>query len=123
MARPIRISGERLSVVTPVGPNHFRQQRDRQVDAVLHQHLRHVEVDARLKRHRQAVAAVVRTLRRHVHDPFDAVDLLLDRRGDRIGDFLGARPGIIAGDLHGRRRDRRKLGQRQREDATPPRPA
>ena len=108
--------GRALERGHPGGSNHFRQQGHRQVDAVLHQHLRHVEVDPRLERHRQAVTAVVRALRRHVHDPFDAVDLLLDGRGDRIRHFFRARAGIIAGHLHGRRRDRGKLSQRQRKD-------
>ena len=43
---PIRMSGERLSVVTPVCLMTSGSERHGQVDAVLHQHLGHVQVDA-----------------------------------------------------------------------------
>ena len=57
----------------------------------------------------QRVAAVARALRGHVEHVLDAVDLLLDRRGDRLGHDLGAGPGVVAVDLDGRRGDRRVL--------------
>ena len=68
----------------------------RKGDAVLHQHLGHVEVDAVLEGDGQGVGAVVGALRGHVHHALDAVDLLLDRRGDGVGDDLGAGAGILA---------------------------
>ena len=75
--------------------------------AVLHQHLGHVQVDAGLERDGQRVGAVVGALRRHVHHVLDAVDLLLDRRGDGVGDDLGVGAGIDGRDLDRRRRDLR----------------
>jgi hypothetical protein len=60
----------------------FRQLRQGDGHAVLHQHLRGVEVGAELEGDRQHHLAVVGALRRHVEHVLDAVDLLLDRRGD-----------------------------------------
>ena len=40
-------------------PDHFRQRRQSQAHAVLHQHLGHVQIDAVLERDGQAVGAVV----------------------------------------------------------------
>ena len=96
-----------LRVVTPVCLITSGSVRQGQADAVLHQHLGHVQVDAVLERDGQVVRAVVGALRRHVQHVLDAVDLLLDRRGHGLGDDLGAGAGIVAVDLHGRRRDRR----------------
>ncbi len=84
--------------------------------AVLHQHLRDVEVAARLEGHRQRVVAVVGALRGHVHHVLDAVDLLLNRGRDRIGDHLGIGPWIRRRHLDRGRRDLRVLRDRQRED-------
>ena len=72
------------------------QRRQRQADAILHQHLRHVQIDAVLERDRQVVGAVVGAARGHVEHALDAVDLLLDRRGHRAGHVLGAGAGIVA---------------------------
>ena len=91
-----RMSGDRFLVVTPVCLDHVGQQRHGQADAVLHQHLGQVQVDAVLEGDRQGVGAVVGALRRHVHHVLDAVDLLLDRRGDRLGDHLRAGAGVLA---------------------------
>ena len=96
--------------------NDFRQLRNGQVDAVLHQHLGHVDIDAVMERDGQIVAAVVGALRRHVHHGFDAVDLLFDGRRHRIGDLVGVGAGIVARDLHGRRRDLWELRQGQGEE-------
>ena len=89
------------------------QTGHRQVDAVLHEHLRHVEVRAQLERDRQVVAAVVRALRRHVQHALDAVHLLLDRGGNGVAHDLRAGSRIGARDLHRRRRDFGVLGDRQ----------
>ena len=52
-----------------------------------------------------------------VDHPLDAVELLLDRRGDRLGDGLSVGAGEGGGHLHLRRRDLGILGDRQQEDA------
>jgi hypothetical protein len=93
--------------------------RQGEADPVLHQDLRHVQVDAVPEGDRQVVGAVVGALRGHVHHALDAVDLLLDRGGDGLGDILRAGAGIVGRHLHRRRRYRRKLRQRQREDGNP----
>ena len=59
--------------------NQRRNDRQRQRDAVLHEHLGHVGVHAQLEGDRKAIGAVVGRLRRHVHHAFHAADLLLDR--------------------------------------------
>ncbi len=45
----------------------------------------------------------------------DAVDFLLDRRGDGLGHRLGRGAGIAGGDRHGRRDDVGILRDRQRQ--------
>ena len=52
-------------------------------------------------------------LRRHVEHVLDAVDLLLDRRRDRVGHDLGAGAGIGRRHLNRRRRHVRVLRDRQ----------
>ena len=69
------------------------QLRHGQRDAVLHHHQGGVQIRAEVKRDGQVVRAVIARLARHVQHAFDAVDLLLDRRGDGIGHDLGARAG------------------------------
>ena len=96
--------------------DHVGQERQGQVDAVLHQHLGEVQVDARLEGHGQGVGAVVVRLRDHVHHVLDAVDLLLDGGGHRLGDDLGVGAGVGALDDDARRRDLRVLRERQVED-------
>jgi hypothetical protein len=78
-------------------------------DAVLHQHLGPVDVGADLERHGHRQVAVRGGLRGHVDHALDAVDLLLDRRGDRVGHRLRAGAGIVGVDGDGRRRDLRQL--------------
>ena len=62
--------------------------------AVLHEHLRLVEVGAELEGDGERQPAVVGGLAAHVEHVLDAVDLLLDRRGDGVGDRLRRRPRI-----------------------------
>ena len=90
-----------------------RQARLRDGDAVLHLHLRDIEIGADIEGHRDREAAVGGRVRRHVDHVLDAVDLLLDRRHHGRGDDVGAGAGILAGDLDGRRRDFRILRDRQ----------
>ena len=75
-------------------PDVLGQPRLGDRDAVLHQHLRLVEVGAELERDGERHLPVGRALRRHVEHVLDAVDLLLDRRRDGLGDDLGRRAGI-----------------------------
>ena len=70
-----------------------RQLRQGQGDAVLDEHLGDVHIGTDLERDCQRVVAVVGGLRRHVQHALDAVDLLLDRGGDRVGDHLGVGAG------------------------------
>ncbi len=86
----------RLRVVTPACLTTSGKQRQGQVDAVLHQHLGEVQIDAGLEGDGQGVRAVVVRLRHHVHHVFDAVDLLLDGGGHGVGDVLGVGAGIGA---------------------------
>ena len=95
--------------------DHVGQLRQGEVDAVLHQHLGEIQVDAGLERHAEAVGAVVGCLRGHVEHVFDAVDLLLDGGGDALGHGLGVGAGVGGGDDDARRRDLRVLGDRQVE--------
>ena len=60
------------------------QSRQRDRDAVLHQHLRLVDVGAGLEHDVDRQRAVAGRLRNHVDHVVDAVDLLLDRRRDRL---------------------------------------
>ena len=80
--------------------NFGRKLRHRQRHAVEHANLTHVQVGAGSKCDRERIAAVVRTLRSHVHHVFDAVHLLLDRRGDRVRNGLRIRTRKVAIDLN-----------------------
>ncbi len=93
----MRMSGERLRVVTPVCLMTVGSKGRAKLTRFSTKHLRHVQIDAVLEGDGQAVVAVVGAGRRHVHHAFDAVDLLLDGCGDGFGDVLGAGAGI-----HGR---------------------
>ena len=86
--------GDFFLTLTPCTCTCVGQLRHGQRDAVLHQHLGHVQVGAQLEGDRQRVGAVVGALRRHVEHVLDAVDLLLDRRGHGVGHHLGVGPGI-----------------------------
>src|SRR5262249_26479493 len=82
-------------------------------DAVLYQLLRFVEVGPELEGDGELHLPVGRRLRRHVEHVFDAVDLLLDRRRDRLGDDLRRRPGVAGGDDDRGRHDLRVLRNRE----------
>ena len=73
-----------------------------------------------LERDRAGVAAVVGALRGHVEHVLDAVDLLLDRRGDRSARRPGAGARGSCSRLDRGRRDRRVLRDRQRRHRQPP---
>ena len=78
----------------PLPLDEVGQDRHRQRDADLREHLRHVEVGARGECDRQPIAAVVGALRAHGQRVFDTADLLLDRGGDRVADELRIGSGI-----------------------------
>ena len=103
---------------------HFgRQDGNGDGDAVLHQHLRGIEIGAELEGDGERHVAVARALRRHVEHVLHAIDLLLDRRGHRFRHDLRVRARIIRRDLNGRRRDLRILRDRQASTARWPRRA
>ena len=81
----------------------FGQFRQRLGDAVLHLHLRLIDVGAELEGNRQGHDPIRGRLGKHVERLFDAVNDLLERRGHRFGDglWIGAR---IAGAHDNRRR-------------------
>ena len=63
----------------------LRQAGQRLAHAVLHLHLRQVDVGADLEGDGEREHAVRGGLRRHVEHVLDAVDLLLERRRDGLG--------------------------------------
>ena len=95
------------------GLDHVGQRRLGDGHAVLHQHLGHVHVGAHREGHVQDVRAVVVALRRHVQHLLDADDLLLDRRGHRVGDDPGVGPGVAGRHADRGGRDLRVLGDGQ----------
>jgi hypothetical protein len=95
-------------------PAHFLgQARLGLRDAVLHELLRLVGVGAQAERDGQREHAVGGCLAAHVEHAFDAVDLLLDGRGNGLGDHLGVGPGVRGAHHHRGRRDFRVLRDRQ----------
>ena len=111
----IMIDDDFFCTDTPSCVHRGRQLRQREVDAVLHLHLRDVGVGVEREVDGQRQLAGGRAGRRHVEHVVDAVDLRLDRRGDRIGERLrvGAGVGRRHRDLH--RRDGRVLLDRQHD--------
>ena len=96
-----------------------RQLRHGQRHTVLHHHQVRVQVGADVEGDRQRVGAVVAHLGGHVEHALDTVDLLLDRRGHRIGHHRSAGAGIADRHGHARRRDPGVLGNGQREAGDP----
>ena len=78
-------------------------QRDR--DPLVDQGLRGIHVGADLEGHDQRVGAVRRAVGLHVEHARHAVDLLLDRDADRVGDDGGTGTRIAGGDVDRGRRD------------------
>ena len=94
-----------------------RQRRRRLRHAVLHVDRGDVERIADLEGDGDRRGAVVRARRGHVGHALDAVDLLLERRRHRVGDDLRACARIVGADHDLRRRDLRKLRDRQQKKA------
>ena len=103
----------------PLILNRCRQERHRELHAVLHHHQGRVQVHPDIEGDEQRIRAVVAGKRGHIQHAWHAVDQLLDRRRHRVGNHLGARARIADGHLHLRRRDRRILRDRQREHRQP----
>ena len=93
--------------------NIVRQPRQRVLHPVLREHLRHVEVRADTERDRDGELAVTGGLAAHIDHVLDAVDLLLQRRRDRLADHLGGCAGVARRHLHRGRHDLRVLRDRQ----------
>ena len=91
----------------------FRQLRQGLRDAVLHLDLRVVDVRAELEGDGERHDAIARRLREHVEGVLNAVDGLLERRRDGLGDRLGIRARVIRHHDNGRRDDLRILADRQ----------
>ncbi len=102
--------GRALAHGQPVAPHLVGQAALGGADPVLHQHLRLVDVGADVEGDGQREVAVGGRLRGHVDHAFDAVHLLLDRCGNRIGHRLGAGTGIGRRHGDGRRGDLGQLG-------------
>ena len=96
-----------------LGLHRVRQLRQRAGDAVLHQHLREIQVGADLEGHDQIIGAVRRAGGLHVQHVLDAVDLLLDRQRHGVDNNARTRARIDGRHLHRRRRDVRILRDRQ----------
>ena len=88
------------------------QLGERHGDAVLRQHLRLVDIGAEAEGDVDCRLTVVGALGREIEHPLDTVDLLLDRRGDRVGHHLGARPRVGRLDRDRGRHDLGILGDR-----------
>ena len=96
---------------------HFlRQPRLGHGHAVLHLHLRLVDVRAELERDRQRHAPVAGALRRHVEHVLHAVDFLFDGRGDGVGQHLRIRARVPRGHHHRGRHDIGELRDGQLDD-------
>src|SRR5205807_5843660 len=76
-----------------------RENGDRDGDAILDQHLGGIEIGAELKGDAERHIAVARALRRHVEHVLNAIDLLLDRRRNRLRYHLRVGAGIGGRDL------------------------
>jgi len=91
----------------------LRQPGLRQGHAVLHQHLRLVEVGPLLEGDGELHDTIVRGLAGHIQHVLDAIDLLLQRRGDGLRQHFGAGARIDGLDLHAGRGDLGILRDRQ----------
>ena len=113
-------SGDFFLTVTPMRCTSCGQSRQGDRHAILHQHLGLIDVRSRGEDDIDLQRAIAGGLRHDVEHVVDAVDLLLDRRGDRLGDDVRGGAREQGGHLHGGRRDVGKLRDRQcakRDDA------
>ena len=81
----------------------FRQHSHGFRDAVLHQHIGHVEIGANLKGNPQGHLTIAGVSRFHIEHVLDTINLLLNRRGDRLLDINRIGTLVGGGDIdHGR---------------------
>ena len=110
-----KMSAFALTTVTPIWRVASRSCELRELHRVLDVHRREVlaarDVECDLQRHRP----VARVGRREVQHALEAGELLLDRRGDRLGDVLRGGAGI-----HGRNGDARRGDLRIARDRQQP---
>ena len=116
-------SGELLSVTMPSWRTSSGRCGVGDRDAVLHLHLRDVEVGAELEGDGERHGAVVGGRGGHVEHVLDAVDLLLERRRHGVRDHLGIRARVGGAHDDGGRHDLRVLRHRQPEVGERARPA
>jgi hypothetical protein len=105
MNTAIVMSGDAFAVVTPRRCTSCGSFGVALRHAVLHEHLRLVDVGAELERHRQRHDAVAGRLRELVEHVLDTGDRLLERAGDRVGDDFRIRARIGRAHDDGRRHD------------------
>ena len=94
-------------------PYHVGQTRLRLRHAVLCLHLRDIEVGSEPEGHRDGEVAVGSRHGVGIDGILDAVDLLLERRDDGLGDGLGRGAGILPAHHHGGRHDLRVFADRE----------
>ena len=96
----------------------FGEFRGGDGNAVLHLHLRHVEIRAQFEGHRDGAHPVSCATGGHVEHVLDAVDFLLNRVRDGLRNDLGIRAGIHGLNHHRGWRDLRILldGERAHRD-------
>mmetsp|Transcript_9838 Transcript_9838/g.18716 ORF Transcript_9838/g.18716 Transcript_9838/m.18716 type:complete len:226 (+) Transcript_9838:875-1552(+) len=92
------------------------QARQRAVDAVLHRGLGGLGMGADLERDGQGHAAVAGGLALEIQHVLESVDLLLQRRGHRLGDHARVGAGILRAHDHLGRRDLGVFRDRQQRD-------
>jgi len=109
-------TGLGLADVDALALDFLRQQRHRELQLVLHLHLRDVRIGARLERQRDRGAARGLAGRRHVDQAVEALHVLLDDLRHRVLDDLRRRAGIVRVDRHRGRRDVRVHRDRQLRD-------
>ncbi len=90
--------GRAFCTVTPILRTSAGSRGCGDGDAVLHLHLRDIEIGAEIEADRDREAPVGGRVRRHVDHVLDAVDLLLHRRDHGRGHDFGAGARILAGD-------------------------
>ena len=91
----------------------MRQSRQSDRYAILHQHLGLIDVRPGGENDIDLQRTIASGLRHDIEHVVDAIDFLLDRRGNRLGDHVRGGARKQGGHLHGRRRDVGKLGDRQ----------
>ena len=101
-------------------PHFLGQSRERLGDAVLHLHLREIDVRADLERDGESERAVGCGRRCHVEHSLDAVDCVLEWRADCLREHSWICAGILRANGDRRGRDFGILADRQTEEGEQP---